>query len=107
MGCNSKSRGLLQKQGMLVLEVFKGHFNTRNKNHISFHKHKPCGHTWVDSHTTPGVRSLECFKDHLKQLYNEWLLERNSALPETGKIGKPNASLDWGSSLHCGTSNQE
>jgi len=23
------------------------------------------------------------------------------------KTGKPNASLDWGSSLHCGTSNQE
>jgi len=61
----------------------------------------------VDNHTTPGVGSPECFKDHLKQLYNEWLLERNSALTETGKIGKPNASLDWGSPLQCGTTNQE
>ena len=59
------------------------------------HKHKPCGRTWVDNLITPGVRSLECFKDHLKQFYNEWLLEENSALSEIGKIGKPNASLVW------------
>jgi hypothetical protein len=52
----------------------------------------------VDNHITTGVRSLECFKDHLKLWYNEWLLEGNSALPETGKTGKPNASLVWGSS---------
>jgi hypothetical protein len=61
----------------------------------------------VDNHITSGVRSLECFKDNLKQLYNEWLLEGKRALPETGKIRRPNVSLLWGSSHHCGTSNQE
>jgi hypothetical protein len=34
MGWNSRPRVLLKKQGMLVLGVFKGHFNTINKNHI-------------------------------------------------------------------------
>jgi len=61
----------------------------------------------VDNLITPGVRSLECFQDHLKQFCNEWLLEGNNVLSETGKIGKPNASLVWGSSHHCGTPNQE
>jgi hypothetical protein len=33
-GVQQQAKGAPEKQGMLVLEVFKGHFNTRNKNHI-------------------------------------------------------------------------
>jgi hypothetical protein len=35
------------------------------------------------------------FKDHLKQLYNEWLLTGDHALSQTKRIKKPNMTL------HC------
>jgi hypothetical protein len=35
------------------------------------------------------------FKDHLRQLYNDWLLEANLVLTPGGKLKKPSVTVLW------------
>jgi len=45
---NRRSGAVLRKQGMLVMDVFKGHLTPEIEGTItgSSHEHRPCDHTW-------------------------------------------------------------
>jgi hypothetical protein len=86
---------LLNKHGMLVLDSFKGHLTQQvkeemrkaNTDLIVIH----CGMT--SQLQVLDVVVNKPFKDHLRHLYNDWLLEGNHALTPGGKLKKPSVTM--------------
>jgi hypothetical protein len=80
---------------MLVLDAFKGYLSPEVKSAIHAMN--------TDLVVTPGGMTSQLhvldvvvnkhFKDHLKQLYSEWLLAGDHILTPTGKIKKPSVAL--------------
>jgi hypothetical protein len=80
---------------MLVLNAFKGHLTPE----VKFANHAMN----TDLMVIPGGMTTQLqvldvvvnkpFKDHLNQLYSEWLLAGDHILTPTGKIKKPSAAL--------------
>lgn len=85
---------ILRKQGMLVLNAFKGQLTSEIKATIT-------GNT--DLVAIPGAMTSQpqvlvvvvnkLFKDNLKQLYNEWLLTGDNALTPAVRIKKHTVTL--------------
>jgi hypothetical protein len=86
---------LIRKWGMLIVDEFKGHLTPETKATITGSSMK------TDVVVTPGRRegvALQLqvlnvvvnkpFQDHVKQLYNVWLLIRDHALTPAGRIMK-------------------
>ena len=94
-----RSGALLKKRGMLVLDSFKGHLTQEVKEEVKKAN--------TDLVVIPGGMSSQLqvldvvvnkpFKDHLRQLYNDWLLEGYHALTPSGKLKKPSVALlgEW------------
>lgn len=96
---NRKPGALLKLRGMLVLDAFKGHLTPQVKKEIN--------NSNTDLVVIPGGMTSQLqvldvmvnkpFKDHLKQLYTNWLLGGGHALTPTGKLKKPSIALlgEW------------
>jgi hypothetical protein len=94
---NRRPGALLRKRGMLVLDAFKGHLTPDVKATITG------GSINTDLVVIPrGMISQlqvldvvvnKLFKDHLKQLYSEWLLSGDHALSPAGRIKKPSVTI--------------
>jgi hypothetical protein len=84
---------------MLVSDSFKGHLTQKIKEEMRKAN--------TDLVMTPGGMTSQLqvldvvinkpFKDHLRQLYNDWRLEGNHALTPGGKLKKPSVTMlgDW------------
>jgi hypothetical protein len=94
---NRRPRALLRKGGMLVLDAFKGRLSPEIKATITD------GSINTDLVVIPGGMTSQLqvldvvvnrpFKDHLKQLYSEWLLSGDHALTPAGRIKKPSVTI--------------
>lgn len=96
---NRRPGALLKQRGMLVLDAFKGHLTPQVKEEINNAK--------TDLVVIPGGMTSQLqvldvmvnkpFKDNLKQLYSNWLLDGGHALTPTGKLHKPSIALlgEW------------
>lgn len=96
---NRRPGVLLKKRGMLVLDSFKGHLTADVKEEITKNN--------TDLVVIPGGMTSQLqvldvvvnkpFKDHLRQLYTDWLLKGNHALTPSGKLKKAPVSLlaEW------------
>jgi hypothetical protein len=94
---NRRPGALLRKRGMLVLDAFKGHLTPDVKATITG------GSINIDLVVIPDGMTSQLqvlvvvvnkpFKDHLKQLYSEWLLSGDHALTPAGRIKKPGVTV--------------
>jgi len=94
---NRRPGAVLRKQGMLVMDVFKGHLTPEIEATITGSSMN------TDLVIIPGGVTVQLqvldvvvnklFKDHLKQLYSEWLLKGDHALTPAGRIKKPNVTI--------------
>jgi hypothetical protein len=90
-----KPGALLRKRVMLVLDAFKGHLIPEVKATITGSSIN------TDLVVIPGSMTSELqvldvnkpFKDHLKQLCNEWFLSGDHALTSAGRIKKPSVTV--------------
>jgi hypothetical protein len=93
---NGRPGVLLREWGMLVLDAFKGHLTPEANATIT-------GRSMNTDVVIPGGMTSQLqvldavvnklFKEHLKQLYSEWLLTGNHALPPAGRIMKHSMTL--------------
>jgi hypothetical protein len=94
---NTRPGALLRKWAILVLDAFKGHLTPAVKATIA----GGCINTdlvVIPSGMTSQLHVLDVvvnklFKDHLKQLYSEWLLSGDHALTPAGRIKKPSVTI--------------
>jgi len=94
---NTRPGAILRKQGMLVIDVFKGHLTPEIEATITGSSMN------TNLVVIPGGMTLQLqvldvmvnkpFKDHLKQLYSEWLLKGDHALSPDGRIKKPSVTI--------------
>jgi hypothetical protein len=94
---NRRPGAILRKQGMLVMDVFNGHLTPETEATLTGSSMN------TDLVIIPGGVTLQLqvldvvvnkpFKDHIKQLYSEWLLKGNHALTPAGRIKKPSVTI--------------
>jgi hypothetical protein len=86
---------LLNKRGMLVLDSFKGYLTQQVENEM---RKANTDLVVIPGGMTSQLQVLDKpFKDHLRQPYDDWLLEGNYALTPGGKLKKPSVTVlgDW------------
>jgi hypothetical protein len=86
---------LLIKHGMLVLDSFKGYLTQQVKEEM---RKANTDLVVIPGGITSELQVLDVvankpFKDHLRQLYNDWLLEGNHVLTPGGKLKKPSVTM--------------
>jgi hypothetical protein len=86
---------LFNKRGILILYSFKGHLTQQVKEEM---RKANTDLVVIPSGMTSQLQVLDVvvnkpFKDHLRQLYNDWLLEGNHALTQGGKLKKPSVTM--------------
>jgi hypothetical protein len=86
---------LLNKRGMLVLDSFKGHLTQQVKEEM---RKANTDLIVIPDGMKSQLQVLDVvvsrpFKDHLRQLYSDWLLEGNHALTPGGKLKKPSVTI--------------
>jgi hypothetical protein len=96
---NQRPGTLPNKRGMLVLDSFKGHLIQQVKEEMIKAN--------TDLVVIPGGMTSQLqvldvvvnkpFKDHLRRLYSDWLLEGNHALTPGRKLNKPSVTMlgEW------------
>jgi hypothetical protein len=96
--CQQKGT-LLNKCGMLVLDSFKGHLTLQVKEEM---RKANTDLVVIPGEMTSQLQELDVvikkpFKAHLRQHYNDWLLEGNHALTPSGKLKKPSVTMlgEW------------
>jgi hypothetical protein len=85
----------LIKRGMLILDSFKGHLTQQVEEEM---RNANTDLVVIPGGMTSQLQVLDVavnkpFKDHLRQLYNDWLLEGNHALTPGGKLKKPSITM--------------
>lgn len=96
---NRRPGALLAKRAMLVLDAFKGHLTPEVKNKLALQN--------TDLVVIPGGMTSKLqvldvvvnkpFKDNIRKLYSDWLLNKDHPLTPSGKIKKPSVTLlcEW------------
>jgi hypothetical protein len=83
---------------MLVLDAFKGHLTQQVKEEM---RKANTDLVMIPGGMTSQLQVLDVIvnkpKDHLRQLYNDWLLEGNPSLTPGGKLKKPSVTMlgEW------------
>ena len=84
---------------MLVLDAFKGHLSPEVKNELALQN---TDLVVIPRGMTSKLQVLDVvvnkpFKDNIRKLYSDWLLNKDHPLTPSGKIKKPSVTLlcEW------------
>lgn len=96
---NRRPGALLAKRAMLVLDAFKGHLTPEVKNKLA---PQNTDLVVIPGGMTSKLQVLDVvvnkpFKDNIRKLYSDWLLNEDHPLTPSGKIKKPSVTLlcEW------------